>query len=40
MIPFFKYYVSKKNNNNFFDKLNDSFRNDETIVIINFIKIK
>ena len=36
MIPFFKYYVSKENNNNFFDKLNDSFRNDETIVIINY----
>ena len=23
MIIFFKYYVSKENNNNFFDKLND-----------------
>ena len=36
MIPFFKYYVTKENNKRFFDSLDDSFRNDETIVIINY----
>ena len=36
MIPFFKYYVGKENNNNFFDRLNDSFRDDETLIIINY----
>ena len=38
MIPFLN-TITKEKNNNFFDKLNDSFRNDETIVIINY-KIK
>lgn len=36
MIPFFKYYVGKENNNIFFNRLNNSFRNDETLVVINY----
>ena len=36
MIPFFKYYINKKNNNHFFNTLNNSFKNDENLVIINY----
>ena len=36
MIPFFKYYVGKENNNSFFSRLNESFRDDETLIIINY----
>ena len=36
MIPFFKYYASKTNNKNFFEKINESFRDDEKLLIINY----
>mgnify|MGYP000306530496 FL=1 len=36
IIPFFKYYVNKENNKNFFENINDSFRNNESILIINY----
>lgn len=36
MIPFFKYYVGKENNSFFFNRLNNSFKNNETLVVINY----
>lgn len=36
IIPFFKYYISEESNKNFFSRLNNSFRNDEKILIINY----
>ena len=36
MIPFFKYYVGKENNSIFFNRLNNSFKKNETLVVINY----
>ena len=36
MVPFFKYYVKYDENIEFYNKLNKSFRNDETLLIINY----
>ena len=35
-IPFFKYYAERKNNKSFFEKINDSFRDDESLLLINY----
>jgi len=36
MIPFFKYYVGKENNSIFFNRLDNSFKKNETLVVINY----
>tara|TARA_B100000768_G_C11283547_1_gene380301 strand:+ start:195 stop:656 length:462 start_codon:yes stop_codon:yes gene_type:complete len=36
MGPFFKYFVSRKENTEFFQKLNNSFKNEEKVLIINY----
>lgn len=37
MIPFFKYYVHRDDNKDFFKKMDESFQDEETLLMINYV---